>query len=166
MSDEIRARNPKWLLIASLGLNIFMFGALAGGAGQYLYSHWHETAKQPGAPRFAAEQLSAAQQQEFVETLRDARREARQYGQAAVNGRKNVLRLLAASPLDQAALDAAITSTREADVAFRTHVEQRVVEYAAALTPEERVKFAEGLQKYGSWHLPPAQRPLPDKEEK
>ena len=166
MSDDISARNPKWLLIASLGLNIFMFGALASGAGQYVYSHWHETARSPGAPRFAAAQLSAAQQQEFVETLRDAHREARQSGQAAVNGRKNVIRLLAASPLDQAALDAAIASTREADVAVRTHVEQRVVEYAAALTPEERVKFAEGLQRYGSWRLAPAQRPLPDKEEK
>ncbi|MGT2472893.1 periplasmic heavy metal sensor [Paraburkholderia terrae] len=151
----------KFLLVGSLVLNVFLIGGVAGGAYQWFVAHGGATAAtqpQPRALRFAAEGLSAERQQQFVDALKDARREARGYARDGREDRREVLRLLAAPQLDRAALDVALNRTREADIALRSRVEQSVADFAATLSPDERVKFAEGLRERGQWRLAQAQQ--------
>ncbi|AMV44380.1 MULTISPECIES: periplasmic heavy metal sensor [Paraburkholderia] len=153
----------KFLLVGSLVLNVFLIGGVAGGAYQWFVAHGGATAAaqpQSRALRFAAEGLSAERQQQFVDALKDARREAREYARDGREDRREVLRLLAAPQLDRAALDVALNRTREADIALRSRVEQSVVDFAATLSPDERVKFAEGLRERGQWRLAQAQQRL------
>jgi uncharacterized membrane protein len=148
----------RWVLVASVVLNVFLVGALAGGAVQWFAAHGrHEAAEAPAQPRalrFAASGLSPERQKEFVEALRRARREGREYGREAREARQEVLDIVAAPQFDRAALDAALARTRNADVALRTQVEQGVADFAATLTPDERARFAEGLRMDGQWRLP------------
>ncbi|MFP3435447.1 periplasmic heavy metal sensor, partial [Paraburkholderia sp. SIMBA_061] len=69
-------------------------------------------------------------------------------------GRREVLRLLAAPQLDRPALDAALARTRAADSNLRAQVESSVADFASGLSPEERVKFADSLRLRGQWREP------------
>ena len=70
-----------------------------------------------------------------------------------------MLGLLAAPQLDRAALDAALQRTRAADSALRAQVEDSVADFAATLSPEERVQFAAGLKRAGQWREQPPPAP-------
>ena len=95
--------------------------------------------------------LSAERQKAFIDGLKQARREGRDYAREGKEGRREVLRLLAAPQLDRAALDAALARTRAADSNLRANVEGSVADFAATLTPEERVAFADSLKVRGQW---------------
>ncbi|CAG4911972.1 periplasmic heavy metal sensor [Paraburkholderia gardini] len=153
----MNGRSWKFILVGSLVLNVFLVGAIAGGTYQWFATHGSTTAAavaQQRALRFAAETLSPERQQAFIDGLRSARREGRQYAREGREGRREVLRLLAAPQLDRAALDAALARTRTADTTLRAQVESSVADFAATLTPEERVQFAESLKLRGQWREP------------
>ncbi|NIE65954.1 periplasmic heavy metal sensor [Burkholderia sp. Ax-1719] len=165
----MNARSLKVLIAGSVLLNVFLLGGIAGGAWRWFAAHdvtQAQTLKesqqvqpaQRAALRFATDYLSPERQQQFVDALKAARREGRDDARAARDDRRQVLDLLAAPNFDRAALDAALAHTRESDIALRTRVESGVADYAATLTPEERVKFVEGLQRSGQWRLPPPKR--------
>ncbi|WP_118182326.1 periplasmic heavy metal sensor [Paraburkholderia phosphatilytica] len=148
----------RWILVASVVLNVFLVGGLAGGTVQWFSSHGKRevaAARAPGRPlRFAAESLSPERQKQFFEALKSARREGRADAREARAGREDVLDIVAARQFDRAALDAALARTRAGDVALRTRVEQAVADFAATLSPDERARFAEGLRMNGQWRLP------------
>jgi len=148
----------KIALVGSLVLNAFLVGGLAGGAYQWFAAQrMHVAAPAPHvALRFATEGLSAQRQAQFLEALRTARRDNREYAREGRMARREVLALLAAPQLDGAALDAALARTRAADTALRAAVENGVAGFAATLTPEERKVFADGLRERGQWREPPA----------
>jgi len=152
----------KFLLVGSLVLNVFLIGGVAGGAYQWFAAHGSTKVAaaqpQPRALRFAAEDLSVERQKQFVDALKAARREAREYAREGRDERREVLSLLAAPQLDRTALDMALNRTREADIALRSRVEQSVADFAATLSPEERVKFADGLRERGQWRIAQAQQ--------
>jgi uncharacterized membrane protein len=152
----MNGRSWKILLIASLVLNVFLLGAIVGGAYQWFAAHGANASvlAQQRALRFAAQPLSAERQQAFVDALRDARREGRQFAREGREGRRDVLRLLAAPQLDRPALDAALARTRAADSSLRAQVESGVADFAATLSPEERVAFVESLKLRGQWREP------------
>jgi uncharacterized membrane protein len=156
----MNGRSWKALVVGSVLLNVFLLGAIAGGAWRWFAVHG--TAQAPHAQRlalrFATDELTPERQQQFLDTLRAARREDREYARAGREDRRQVLDLLAAPQLDRPALDAALARTREADSAMRAQVESAVADYAASLTPEERVTFAAGLERSGQWRLPLRQR--------
>jgi uncharacterized membrane protein len=160
----MNGRSWKIVLAVSLVLNVFLLGAIAGGAYQWFAAHRANTPAQAQALaqqralRFAAQPLSADKQQAFVEGLKDARRDARQFAREGREGRREVLRLLAAPQLDRAALDAALARTREADSNLRAKVEASVADFAATLSPKERIQFADSLKLRGQWRetAPPA----------
>lgn len=156
----MNGRSWKTLMVGSVLLNVFLLGAIAGGAWRWLAAH--ATAQAPQAQRlalrFATDELPPERQQQFLDTLKTARRQGREYAREGRDDRRQVLDLLAAPQLDRPALDAALARTREADSALRAQVESAVANYAATLTPEERVKFAEGLERSGQWRLPLRQR--------
>ncbi|APA88917.1 periplasmic heavy metal sensor [Paraburkholderia sprentiae WSM5005] len=150
----MNGRSWKFALLGSAVLNVFLLGAIAGGAYQWFAAHGANqgaAVQDPRALRFAAEPLSAQRRQAFVDGLRNARRDARQYAREGREGRREVLRLLAAPQFDRAALDAALARTRAADSSLRARVEASVADFAATLTPEERVEFAESLKLRGQW---------------
>ncbi|RQZ65045.1 periplasmic heavy metal sensor [Burkholderia sp. Bp9004] len=151
-------RGWKLLLVGSVVLNVFMLGAIGGGAYQWFSTHrdLHGTGM-PGqrtALRFAADGLSDARQRAFAAVLKAARKDARDFAREGRDGRITVLDLLAAPQLDRPAIDAALDRTRAADSALRGQVERSVVDFAATLTPDERAKFVDGLRRSGNWRLP------------
>ncbi|WP_175910058.1 periplasmic heavy metal sensor [Burkholderia sp. BCC1640] len=151
-------RGRKFVLVGSVVLNVFMLGAIGGGAYQWFATHpdLHGTGM-PGqrtALRFAADGLSDARQRAFAAALKAARKDARDFAREGRDGRITVLDLLAAPQLDRPAIDAALERTRAADSALRGQVERSVVDFAATLTPDERAKFVDGLRRSGNWRLP------------
>lgn len=154
-------RAIKILCVGSLALNLFLVGAIAGGAYSWFAAR-HALPAVAGTPprdsqalRYAAQDLSPERQRQFIDALRQARREARPFIQRAREGRSNVLRLVAAPQLDRPALDAALADTRDADRAVREHIEAAVAGFVSTLTPAERATFAESLKTRGQWRLPP-----------
>ena len=158
------SRTIKALCIGSLALNLFLLGAITGGAYRWFAAQRAApavvgaVAPASTALRFAAQDLSPERQRQFLVALRQARREARPLAQQAREGRREVLRLVAAPQLDRPALDAALSATREADRAVRERVEAAVAGFVATLTPAERTTFAESLKVRGQWREPPPPR--------
>ena len=158
-------RAIKALCVGSLVLNVFLVGAIAGGtyrwfAGQHADSA--ATSARPAAPqalRFAAQGLSPERQHQFLDALKQARRDAKPLAQEAREGRREVLRLVAAPQLDRQALDGALANTRRADGALRERIEAAVADFVATLTPAERITFAQGLTLRGQWRQPPEKKP-------
>ncbi|MFM0206838.1 periplasmic heavy metal sensor [Paraburkholderia sediminicola] len=153
----MNGRSWKFVLVASLVLNVFLLGAIVGGAYQWFAAHGATVPaleQQRTALRFAAEPLPADRQKAFLDGLKSARREGKQFAIEGREGRREVLRLLAAPQFDRAALDAALARTREADSSLRAQVEGSVADFAATLSPEERVEFADSLKLRGQWREP------------
>lgn len=149
----MNGRSWKFVLATSLVLNVFLLGAIVGGAYQWFTAHGATAPAlaQQRALRFAAQPLSAERQAAFIEGLKSARREGRQYAREAREGRRDVLSLLAAPQFDRAALDDALARTRAADSNLRARVEGSVADFASTLSPEERVQFADSLKLRGQW---------------
>ena len=99
--------------------------------------------------RFAASELSDERQRQLREALRDTRRDAQPLIRAARDGRRDLVRILSAPQFDRDALDAALASTREADSALRAQIESTVAGFAATLTPEERLKLVDAMERRG-----------------
>ncbi|MGD9803125.1 MAG: periplasmic heavy metal sensor [Hyphomicrobiaceae bacterium] len=142
-----RSRNS--LLAISLALNVFILGAVAGGA--YM---WHaldpaKVAENQRALRFAAQALPPAQRMGFRQALAAARRAAASDIETARQGRDALARLLSQDALDQAAIDAELTKIRSADMALRTRLEQAIIDFAESLTPAQRREFVDGLRQRG-----------------
>ena len=134
----MNGRSWKIVLVVSLVLNVFLLGAIVGGAYQWFAAHRRECvgAGAGAAARACASRRSRCRrrsQQAFVDGLKDARREGRQFAREGREGRREVLRLLAAPQLDRAALDAALARTRAADSSLRAKVEGSVADFAATL---------------------------------
>lgn len=140
----------RWLA-ASLALNVFLAGALGGGAWRWWSTERAPAAATAQAPqrslRHAADELGADRRRAFRLGLRDARREVQPQIELARENRREVLRLVAAAQLDKEALAAALARVRAADAAVRARLEDSVVEFAASLGPEDRRRFADGLQR-------------------
>ena len=141
----------RWLL-ASLVLNLFLAGAIAGGAWRWWSTQQSAGAPQAGAAaprglRFAAEQLTPERSKDYRQALRAARGEVAASIQASREGRKEIMRLLTATEYDRAAVAAALVRTREADTASRARFETAVVDFASTLSPAERAQFADGLAR-------------------
>jgi uncharacterized membrane protein len=162
----------RWLL-ASLVLNLFLAGGIAGGAWR-----WWQAGEAPGlasaaaAPtrglRAAADGLAPEQRQAFRAGLREARRDAAATLQAARQGRQRMMQLLAAPEFDRAAAAATLARIREADTLSRARYEATVVDFAATLQAADREKLAEGLARRGGTSpartAPPGPAPVPAPE--
>jgi uncharacterized membrane protein len=145
----------KTLLIVSLVLNIFLLGAIAGGTYRWVAKQKTDVLAQQRGLRFAAAELPAERQDQLRQALRQTRRESLQEIIGARSGRLDVVQALAAPQFDRAALDAALARTREADVTVRARVETTVAEFASTLTPDERLKLVDALERHGPLHVGP-----------
>ncbi|BAN24945.1 periplasmic heavy metal sensor [Caballeronia insecticola] len=159
-------RTLKTVAVVSLVLNVFLAGSIAGGA--YWLSgplaHKRTEAAQQRGIRFAAADLSAARQQQLRDALRKTRRESLPLIRDARDGRIDLAHALAAPDFDRKALDDALSRTREADVALRARIEGTVADFAATLTPDERLKLVGAMERYGPLRaLPPDERLQPSR---
>lgn len=147
MSD-LKSRLKTWLTL-SLILNVFLLGAVGGGL--YRWQTRQQQAVEQRGLRFAASELSESRQAQFKLDLKAMRRDNFRHGlgRAAREGRLDVIAALSATPFDVNALNAALARTRDADVAVRTRIEAVVSNFAATLTPEERAKLVDGLERRG-----------------
>jgi uncharacterized membrane protein len=131
------------LLIASVVANVFLAGALAGGAV------WIRSGKpaQGYSLEAAGGRLPDQQRMLFRKALREVRRESRDIILDGQQARREAADLLQQPVLDTAALSAALERARNADVTVRTRLEQRIIEFAAAGSAEDRSVLAEGLAR-------------------
>jgi uncharacterized membrane protein len=131
------------LLIASVVLNVFLAGALAGGAV------WIRSGKsgQGYSLEAAGGRLPDQQRMLFRKALREVRRESRDIILDGQQARREAADLLRQPVVDTAALSAALERARNADIAVRTRLEQRIIEFAAAGSAEDRSVLAEGLAR-------------------
>ncbi|GAB7537544.1 periplasmic heavy metal sensor [Burkholderia sp. 3C] len=164
----MNGRTGTVVLIVSIVLNVFLLGAIAGGAYQWFARHpGGSAAVKPGAKialRFAADGLPPERAEQFREALASARRESRIFVREAREGRRDVLDLLAAPQVDRPAVDEALARTRQADSYLRAQVESNVVDFAQSLPPDERQRFVDGLRRSGQWRMPAARNGKPSPE--
>ncbi|MER8809648.1 periplasmic heavy metal sensor [Mesorhizobium australicum] len=131
------------LVIASVVLNVFLAGALAGGAV------WIRSGK-PGqgySLEAAGSRLPDQERVLFRKALREVRRESRQVILDGQQARREAADLLRQPVLDTTALAAALERARNADIAVRTRLEQRIVEFATAGSAADRAVLADGLAR-------------------
>src|SRR5476651_1334064 len=129
------SRSVRVLVIVSVLLNVFLIGGIVGGGYRWVTAQRSVAAQQARPLRFAVDGLSKERQQQFADALRQARRDSRTLAQDSREGRLDVSQVLAAPQFDPTALDAALTRTRDADMALRIHVEQTIATFAASLSP-------------------------------
>lgn len=149
----------KWLLAASLLLNLFFIGGLIGGA----YKILNIGAKGENALRFAADNLSLAQKQSFKKTIQEARRTALPLLQISAQARTDAINQIAMPNFNKTATQVAFAKAYEADKAVRIHIETAILNYVEKLSPADRATFSVGLSKSGP--LRPPQMLLRDKIE-
>jgi uncharacterized membrane protein len=139
------ARGSRILVVASVVLNVFLAGALAGGVV------WLMSSKPgPGTSlESAGGQLPEEDRTAFRNAMRAVRHDSHQIILDGQQARREAAALLQQPTLDAAALLAALQRTRDADVTVRTRLEQRIVEFAAASSVEDRRLLAEGLVRHG-----------------
>ena len=135
----------------SLIFNVFLIGALLGGLyGWKSYEQTRKVTQQRGL-RFAATELSQDRQIAFADALKAARRDpsARALSVAARAGRLEVEEALLAPDFNADTLNTALAKARDADSQLRARVEGTVASFAATLTPQERVKLVDAMQRHG-----------------
>lgn len=152
----------KWLLAASVALNLFLASAMLGATARW-FTAGGVAASAGAAPqrglRFAADALPEAEKAAFRQQLRDTRRALQPELQTAREGRRELARLLAAPQLDRAAALATAERIRSADLTVRTRIETAVVDFAASLSPASRSALADGLVLHGTLRTPPPTTP-------
>jgi uncharacterized membrane protein len=143
-------RAIKMLLAASLALNIFILGAAAGAGYMWWQARERPQAEAQRGLRFAAAELSPEQRRAFRQALAEARRRAADDTATARTSREAAARLLAAEPLNAAAVETELARVRAADMALRSRLEQAIVGYAATLSPADRERLVDGLRGRGA----------------
>lgn len=138
-------RGWRWLLIASLALNVLFIGAVIGGA----IRHWRNP---PGTmPGGELSLLWQALPGEARQALRggidDDRRGGRE-GRERMRGDLRDLRaLLVAEPFDRAALEARLTQARDRQTERADRALARMLDRIEALPAAERARMADRLER-------------------
>lgn len=141
----------KWLLIASLALNLLIIGGAAGAFwshrhGGRHFGHWQ--GREHGLMGFVRE--LAPERQGDLRTALEAEREKIKPIRAAVkDGWTETNNVLGTEPFDKEKLNAAMTRMIEAETRIRTAISGALVETAAKLSPDERQKLKAWREKKG-----------------
>jgi len=133
------------LLIASLVLNLFLAGAVAGGlvVGAKVLRERTEARRAEGQRMAAAFQVLAPERRTALrEIMRDQARSAAPDMREAREARREAMRLIAADPYDPKAVTAALDRAREAEDRARARIDATLAARLAELQPQERATFA------------------------
>lgn len=151
----------KIALAASLALNLFVIGAVAGSAGMQarLTKKAPESSTRGNTSALirAAEVLPTAKREQYIARLKTEGENAQSDFKAARAARVRASEMIAAPNYDLPRISALLAEARTHDVRARTRFETAVIEFAATLTPEERKVLGERLSP--SYHPPAAPKP-------
>lgn len=134
-------RSFRILVISLLVLNTFLIGALAGGGLTWIRDSQARATMMP----LGGEQLPSLQRKALRAALSEARKDQRPAILEAQQAKIDAASILGQPTLDTTALSAALARARNADIALRTKLEQRAVDFAATLSYDERRALAESL---------------------
>jgi len=142
---------PRWLvigLIASLALNLFLIGAGAGVIALGTRMAGRSTPpRQIGALFWATENLPQPARRDMRLMFRDVRGEVKADTDRSLALRTAAWAAIADPKPDTAAIDQKLAESRQIDIGARAHVEQRIVDYAAHMSPADRTIFAAGMRR-------------------
>lgn len=139
-------------LIASLAINLFVLGGLAGAAIMG-FSHYRSMG---GPPRLAAmaAALSPQQRDAWQSTVRQAADASRAKLQQARQLRRDAWRGLSEDQVDPQATLAELHRSRTLELEARSQMDRAVVGFAATLPPEDRRNLAQALSRARRGHPP------------
>ena len=152
---------PRWLLVAlvaSLVLNLFLIGA---GAGVFALGMRMARQAEParGALFWATQGLPQPDRRAMRMMLRDERDAVKPDTDRSLAMRVAAWAGLADPKPDVAAINQKLAASRQIDIAVRARVEQRIVDYAAHMSPADRTIFAAGMRQVLSPNRPAAPAP-------
>ncbi|WP_165837083.1 periplasmic heavy metal sensor [Phenylobacterium hankyongense] len=136
-------------LFASLALNLFVVGALAGAMGLRLHGFGREPRGHAGMQGAGMQGVGAVLSPEHREAWRTEMR-----AQAATSGaklrqarmlRRGAWARFATDPFDAPAILADLDRSRALEMDGRAELDRRIVTFAGGLPTDERVRFAEAL---------------------
>jgi uncharacterized membrane protein len=153
-SVEDVARKPswqRWLLIASLALNLLIIGGAAGAFwshrhGGRHFGHWQ--GREHGLMGFVRE-LAPDRQGDVRAALEAERAKIKPMREGVKEGWKETNTILGTEPFDKDKLKEAMSRMIEAEVKMRTAISDALIETAAKLSPEERQKLKAWREKQG-----------------
>ncbi len=153
-SVEDAVRKPswqKWLLIASLAVNLLIAGGAAGAFwshrhGGRHFGHWQ--GREHGLMGFVGE-LVPDRQGEFRASIEAERAKIKPMREGVKEGWKETNAVLGTEPFDKDKLKSAMSRMIDAEVRMRTAIADALVETAAKLSPEERQKLKAWREKQG-----------------
>jgi uncharacterized membrane protein len=135
------------VVFVSLALNLFLIGAVVGvGAMGLRPPHRPEARSGPGMAA-AAEALSPEQRMAWRTMLREQARVSGPKLREARIARRTAWRRVAEEPMDTQAILADLARSRTIEQAERTAMDQRMVEFAAALPLADRVRLSNALNR-------------------
>ncbi len=141
----------KWWLIASATLNLLLLGLIGGGAIAMKRHGGPFGGMRPPAEDFGliafARTLPEERRQEIKKDLRQARSRIKPHMEAISAARAKAADLLAADPLDQAALTTALEAVQGEEVKLKAEGRSIFIEEASKLSLEERRALAELWKK-------------------
>lgn len=148
------------VLVVSLAVNLFLVGAVAGGlvVGQKFRGDRPPMGRggAPAQPLWrAGEALPPPQAKAYREALRGAGPELRAAMREARAERAQTWKALAAEPFDAAAAKQRLAQIRQREADARGQIEDRIVDYAADLSPADRALLARGLTERPRREGPP-----------
>ena len=135
-------RTLKVILALSLVANLFLVGALVGGAT------WIKSRPgmiNAGSLRVAGAELPRNERRAFRSALHEARQSMMPTIKDGRKAREQAASLLGQPQLDQVALRAALARIRADDLTVRAGVEERAIVFAATLPPSDRARLAQAL---------------------
>lgn len=136
------------VLFASLAVNLFLVGALAGGfvVGQRFRADRPPMASRPVQPLWrAADALPPEQAQAYRKALREEAPEMREAMRAARSARQDAWRSIGQAPFDPTATKRRLAEIRAQEASARGRIDDNVVDFAAGLPPADRAALARGL---------------------
>lgn len=172
-----KERRLRWLLIASLALNLLIIGAIGGSIVAWKRHHpgiGGSRGEDYGLLGFA-NTLQRDRRKEIAKEIRAEREKMRPLWLEMHEARRAAVDVMASDAYDPAKLKAALDRITEAETKLKTAGLAIFLKTAEALTPDERMALAEWWRKKRSRHFrfgdrrgPPAapdDTPPPDKDD-
>jgi uncharacterized membrane protein len=141
----------KWLLIASLALNLLIVGGAAGAFWSHRHGGHHPgqwQGREHGLMGFVRE-LAPERQGEMRAAIQSEREKIKPLRESVKEGWKETNAVLGTEPFDKEKLSAAMTRMIDAETRMKTAITSALVETAAKLNPDERQKLKAWREKQG-----------------
>ncbi len=153
-NGDVAARKPswqKWLLIASLAVNLLILGGAAGAFWSHRHGgrHFgHGQGREHGLMGFVRE-LAPDRQGDVRAALETEREKIKPMRDVVKEGWTETNSVLGTEPFDKDKLKAAMTRMIDAETRMRTAISDALVDTAVKLSPEERQKLKVWREKQG-----------------